>query len=180
MDTAVPVACHAVVQRGHDVGCSHKMGVVQTRVAEVAPDLEVSNLGQRLDSHLAGVALVVAREREVHACAILVAERDVADGVLHHGIGARKPEPLCVEGRVGANEDHVPRHGRGPYLFRIVQELDGVETGVAETVGDDDGLVFGKVCRGHAVPFRFIFAGVDCFCFVFLSVSFFPHDDINL
>lgn len=174
VDAAVPVARNVIVQRGHDIGRGHEMGVVQTRVAEITADLEVSDLGQRLDGHLAGVALVVARKREVHARTVLVAERDVADGVLHHGVGARQPEPFGMEGRVGADEDHVPRHGRGPDFFGVVQELDGVETAVAEAVGHDDGLVLGKVGRGHAVPFRFIFADVGCFILVLSALAWFP------
>lgn len=173
MNAAVPVACILVAESGHDTGLGYNVCVVETRMTEIAADLKVAYPGKSTDGHGCSIALVVARERKVHACAVL-ARGNEADGILHHGKGAREMVILCVKRGICSYEDHVTRDSWRPDPLGVVQELDGAETGVAEAVRNNDCLVFGKVGRRHSVPFVLVLANMgrqpQLHCLVVLGV----------
>lgn len=111
MHAAVPVARNVVVERSHDARCGDEMGVVQTRVTEIASDHELADFRQGADGNRGARGLIIARKRKVHSGTVLAAGDEV-DGVLHHGNRARQVVPLGVERRVRSDDDHVARDGR--------------------------------------------------------------------
>lgn len=130
MNATIPVAGNLVVERRHDARRGNHVGAIQTWVAEVAPDLEVTNLREGVDCCSRGIALVIARQRHVHARAVLTCY-DVSNAILHHGKCASEVVPFGVEGRVGSDQHHVACHGRRPYALRVIEKLDGGKAGVA-------------------------------------------------
>lgn len=144
MDTARPVTQGGIVDRGQGGRVGDEMGVVVA--AEPSADGESAELGENIDCRRR-LAVIVARQRKVQPGT--VARGSKLDAAVDEVQSPRLERG--VEGWVGADEDDISGDGGGPGCFCIFEELDLVLLATIG-IGNDDGLVLGKIGSGHASP----------------------------